>query len=170
MMSPSRRPARAAASVAAATTTPPLSLSSFFWASVRSVTDKPICCAAAEALGFSSRSATLVAGLSGSISAMVIARSREAPRRNTVTELRLPGLALPTKRGRSATFSMGLPSNRVMMSPASTPALSAGDPASTPVTKAPCALPRPIDSATSLVTGPICTPMRPRVTRPDARS
>ena len=84
--------------------------------------------------------------------------------------LRLPGLVLPTMRGRSEAFSITLPSKRTMMSPASTPALSAGEPLSTLRTSAPCALPRPIDSATSLVTWSICTPMRPRETRPDTRN
>ena len=79
-------------------------------------------------------------------------RSLVTPRRKTVTVLRVPGLMLPTMRGRSADFSMGLPSKRVMMSPASMPALSAGAPGSTARTKAPCALLRPRDSATSLLT------------------
>ena len=57
-----------------------------------------------------------------------------------------------------------------MMSPASTPALSAGPPLSTLRTSAPIGLPRPMDSATSFVTWSICTPMRPRITRPLARS
>ena len=56
------------------------------------------------------------------------------------------------------------------MSPASMPAFSAGASLSTPRTSAPCALPRPMDSATSLVTWSICTPMRPRVTLPLMRS
>ena len=46
----------------------------------------------------------------------------------------------------------------------------AGEPASTPRTSAPWGLPRPMDSATSLETGSICTPMRPRLTRPLVRS
>ncbi len=50
------------------------------------------------------------------------------------------------------------------------PAFSAGAPLSTPRTRAPCALPRPMDSATSLVTWSICTPIRPRVTLPVLRS
>src|SRR3712207_7321129 len=37
---------------------------------------------------------------------------------------------------------------------------------STRCTRAPLALGRPKESATSFVTSPICTPMRPRVTRP----
>ena len=55
-----------------------------------------------------------------------------------------------------------------MMSPASMPRLLApASRLSTLRTSAPCALPRPIDSATSFVTWSICTPMRPRDTRPD---
>ena len=53
-----------------------------------------------------------------------------------------------------------------MMSPASTPAASAGLPGSTLATRAPAARGKPKDSATSFVTSPICTPMRPRTTRP----
>jgi len=111
-----------------------------------------------------------LAVFSGSISTTITLRSLVDPRRNTVSELLVPGLVLPTMRGRSLDFSTGLPSNLMMMSPNSTPALSAGAPASTPLTRAPCGLPKPIDSATSLLTGPICTPIRPRVTRPFARS
>ncbi|MNT36495.1 hypothetical protein D3C72_1725810 [compost metagenome] len=123
-------------------------------------------------MGFSSfGSAALATGLlSGSISAMVTLRSRELPRRNTVSVLLVPGLVLPTRRGRSLGFSIALPSNLVMTSPGSTPAFSPGEPASTPRTSAPCALPRPMASATSFVTWSICTPMRPRETRPEVRS
>ena len=85
---------------------------------------------------------------------------------NTVMVERLPGLVFPTCRGRSLARSITLPSKRVMMSPASTPALSAGEAASTLRTSAPWGLPRPMDSATSFVTWSICTPMRPRETRP----
>ena len=79
---------------------------------------------------------------------------------------RVPGFVLPTIRGRSVARSMALPSNRRMMSPASTPAFSAGEPASTLRTSAPWGRPRPMDSATSLVTWSMDTPMRPRLTRP----
>src|SRR6218665_3965844 len=98
---------------------PAFELEFFLCASDSSVTDSPICCAAADALGLSSRSAVLPVALSGSMAAMVMPRSRVTPRRNTVTTLLLPGLVAPTRRGRSATFSMVLPSKRVMMSPAS---------------------------------------------------
>ena len=171
MTSPSRKPARAPPSVAASTLTPPLILSSFFCASPSSLTLSPSSCTAALGRAFSSRSAGLrVATFSGSDSPMTTLSSLLAPRRNTVKAVRVPGLTLPTKRGRSDAFSTVLPSKRVMMSPASTPAFSAGDPLSTPRTSAPWALPSPSDSAMSLVTWSICTPMRPRVTRPVARN
>ena len=100
----------------------------------------------------------------------MIGSSLYLPRRSTVSTLLVPGLVLPTMRGRSDTLSMVLPSNLVITSPASTPALAAGESGSTAETRAPCVEPSPIDSATSLATGPICTPRRPRVTRPVARS
>ena len=50
------------------------------------------------------------------------------------------------------------------------PALSAGASGSTPLTIAPSALGKPSASATSLLTSPICTPIRPRVTLPLARN
>jgi hypothetical protein len=106
------------------------------------------------------------AGRSGSISAISTDNSRWLPRRKTVSVARLPGLVLPTIRGRSEDRSMVRPSNLMMMSPASTPAFSAGAPASTLRTKAPWGRPRPMDSATSLVTWSMDTPMRPRLTRP----
>jgi hypothetical protein len=57
------------------------------------------------------------------------------------------GLVLPTTR-QVETFSMALPSNLVITSPASTPALAAGESGSTADTRAPSGLPRPMDSAT----------------------
>ena len=50
-------------------------------------------------------------GFSASISAMVTLKSLVLPRRNTVSVLRVPGLVLPTMRGRSVDFSIALPSN-----------------------------------------------------------
>ena len=150
--SPSLKPARAAASVAASTRTPPLALSSRFCASVKSDTVKPNAVTAPVTLGLSSFSGLARAVLSGSNSPIVTIRSLVAPRRNTVRVLRVPGLVLPTRRGRSEDFSIVLPSILMMMSPASMPAFSAGEPGSTPRTSAPCGLPKPIDSATSLVT------------------
>ena len=55
----------------------------------------------------------------------------------------------PCAAGRS-TSSIALPSNLVMMSPASTPALSAGSRSRRCAPARRCGLPRPIDSATSL--------------------
>ena len=109
-------------------------------------------------------------GFSGSNSPTVTTTSRVLPRRSTCSVAREPGLVAPIKRGRSPDFSTVLPSTFKMMSPASTPALSAGLPDSTPCTRAPEGLPRPSDSATSLLTGPMPTPMRPRITRPAVRS
>ena len=85
----------------------------------------------------------------------VTVKSRVAPRRKTWSVAFDPGLVAPIRRGRSPDFSTTLPSTRVMMSPASTPALSAGPPDSTLCTSAPAGLPRPMDSDTSLVTGAI---------------
>ncbi len=56
------------------------------------------------------------------------------------------------------------------MSPGCMPALSAGPPGSTLLTSAPSAFGSPIESATSFVTSPIATAMRPRVTLPLALS
>ena len=50
------------------------------------------------------------------------------------------------------------PPTMCRQSDGSTPAFSAGEPLSTPRTSAPCALPRPMASATSLLTWSICTP------------
>ena len=168
--SPSCMPARAAASVEASTRTPPLTLSSFFWASVRSLIVKPKNFAALEVAGFSAGAAAFLAGASGSNSPTVICLSTKLPRRQTWMVLFVPGLVLPTMRGKSEDFSMGLPSNFKMMSPGSNPAFSAGEPCSTPRTKAPCVFASPKDSATSLLTWSICTPRRPRCTRPVVRS
>ena len=168
--SPSRRPARAAASATALTRTPALMSISFLTASVKSLTIKPRVCAAAESLDWAGLSAAFLIGFSASISAITTVRFLVLPRRNTVRVLLVPGLVLPTIRGRSLDLSTGLPSNWMMISPASTPAFSAGAPVSTARTSAPRGLPKPIDSATSLLTWSICTPIRPRVTRPVARS
>ena len=69
-------------------------------------------------------------------------------------------------RGSSDDVFTVLPSALRMMSPDSMPAFSAGPPFSTELTSAPPAFARPNASAVSLLTSWICTPMRPRVTRP----
>ena len=135
-------------------------------------TTKPHCCAILDGLSAcdllpSSFTAT---PSSGWTSAIVMDRSRELPRCNTVTVVLVPGLVLPTRRGKSENFSTALPSYRVITSPASMPAFCAGEPISTPRTNAPSGLARPMESAMSLVTGSICTPIRPRLTRPEVRN
>ena len=165
-MSPSRTPARAAAPSTCSTRTPDFSVKSLRCASGRSATGRPSPAALAGLV-----SASLARLLfSASNSPTVMANSLGDPRRKTCTVALLPGLIFPMKRGRSADFSTVVPSTLVMMSPASTPALSAGLPGSTCLTKAPDGLPRPMASATSLLTASITTPMRPRVTFPLARS
>ena len=163
-------PARAAASAAASTRTPPRTLSSFFWASVRSLTVRPKNLAALDVTGFSTGATAFLAGASGSNSPTVICLSTKLPRRQTCIVLLVPGLVLPTMRGKSDDFSIGFPSNFKMMSPGSSPAFSAGEPCSTPRTNAPWVLVSPRDSATSLLTWSICTPRRPRCTRPVVRN
>ena len=69
-------------------------------------------------------------------------------------------------RGRSVAVSTLWPLNFRMMSPGWMPALSAGPPGSTLETSAPCAFGNPSESATSFVTSPIATAIRPRTTLP----
>ncbi len=107
-----------------------------------------------------------VAAASSFISATVTATSRCAPLRQTVSVTFVPGLTIVTMRGNSDELRTSRPSTLTMMSPASSPAFSAGPPFSTELTSAPIAFGRPNDSAVSLVTSVIWTPMRPRVTRP----
>src|SRR5450830_765814 len=168
IMSPALMPAWAAAPSAASTSTPS-TLASLRWASVRFDTCRPT--ALATDSGFAFFGVTrAVAPLSSSSMAMVTGRSSCWPLRQTVTVALLPMVLAPTWRGRSALFSTAVPLNLRMMSPTRMPALSAGPPASTSDTSAPRALPRPSDSATSLLTSPICTPSRPRDTLPVLRS
>ena len=117
---------------------------------------------------------------SGTTSAVVIGSGSKAPTvivsffslpcRTTVKGDVVPGLVLPTTRGKSSDFSIATPSNSMMTSPGSKPALAAGEPASTPLTNAPRGLPKPNASAVSLSTFAMLTPMRPRVTKPWLRN
>jgi len=70
-------------------------------------------------------------GRSASNSPTVTGMSLVAPLRKTWSVAREPGLMPPISRGRSPDLSTALPSTRVMTSPASTPAFSAGPPLST---------------------------------------
>jgi hypothetical protein len=92
------------------------------------------------------------ATFSSVISPTTTGRSRLLPLRHTWTITRLPGLVLPTMRGKSLELTMALPSNFRMTSPGSMPAFSAGPPFSTALTAAPWALLKPNDSARSLFT------------------
>ncbi|MDT4863838.1 hypothetical protein FQZ97_985620 [compost metagenome] len=151
--SPSRKPARAAGPSALSTRTPLLRFSSFLSAGVRSESVKPRALAVPAGCGLAGSGADgRDAVRSGSSSATVMLSSRCEPRRNTVMRLLLPGRVLPTSRGRSTDLSISVPSKRRMMSPGSSPALAAGESFSTPRTKAPRGRPRPMDSATSLLT------------------
>ena len=97
---------------------------------------------------------------SGSTSAMVMDKSLLLPRRNTVTVPLTPGLVLPTRRGRSETLSMSVPLYLMITSPASTPALAAGEPASTAETRAPRGLPRPMAMSTRALSSQASGPGR----------
>ena len=170
--SPGRIPARAAAPSAASTSTPPLMRSCPRRSSGMSATPSPgalLCCALPPGVGCGRLPPPLRACCSGCISATVTASSRVAPLRQTVTGTFVPGLVLPTIRGRSVERWMSLPSYLRMMSPTSIPPRSAGPPGSTLRTSAPAARGRPSGSATSLVTSAMPTPIRPRVTRPEVR-
>src|SRR2546427_9365834 len=126
-------------------------------------------CALPISGGFPRRSLRVATRSSGS-SPTVTVISRLTPLRHTSRVALFPGLVLPTIRGNSVELDTGLPSNLRIMSPVSTPAFSAGPPFSTEFTRAPAGLESPKDSASSLETSWITTPIRPRATRPNWRS
>ena len=145
--------------------TPFLRSSSFFCSSLRSESTSPI----RLGLPFSFAIGALRAarGASSSFSSVTVtAKSLAAPLRQTWSVIFAPGLTCVMMRGSSEDELTVLPSTLRMMSPGSTPAFSAGPPLSTELTSAPATLESPNASAVSLLTSWICTPMRPRVTRP----
>src|SRR3569832_1586770 len=110
--SPGRQPARAAAPSTPSTITPPSVFSSFLCAWVSSPTAKPSELEGCAGLGFFS---SFLAMLSASISTIVNDRSRLTPKHQTNTKTHTPNKKLPTSRGRSLAFSIGVPLNFRMM-------------------------------------------------------
>ena len=82
-------------------------------------------------------------GASSFISATVTAMSFCAPLRQTVSVTLVPGLIIVMIRGSSVDVRTSRPSTLMMMSPASTPAFSAGPPFSTELTSAPVGFGKP---------------------------
>src|SRR5919112_2504203 len=91
---------------------------------------------------------------------------RSLPSRQRVRDRDLPGARPATLRDRSLASLIGCPSTAMIVSPVRTPALAAGPSFMASATRAPLGSLRPMASAISLVTGCICTPMKPRVTEP----
>ena len=103
---------------------------------------------------------------SGAISPTRSSSVWRLPSRQIAMCARLPGLAAATSRGSSFGSSILSPFHSSTTSPTRTPPFSAGPPFSTLMMIAPVASSSLNERASSLVTGWIAMPTRPRVTLP----